>query len=145
MKIIYATLFVSFCLLAFTACNKDEKNNAPESKDVNYRPRPDDVLLVNTDFKVDSPQVVEGQAIVYKNPFWHVLRFENFMVENGPNLKVYLSASIEDLDNYIDLGDLIAASGNFNYTFSVNTDLNLYNYVLVYSEESNSIACYAEL
>lgn len=143
LKSIFLLAMVS--LLSFTACNKDEKNNAPESLFVTYAPRADDVIVSQTNFEVNEPNEVEGDIIVYKNDFHHVLRFENFSINNGPNLSVYLSTTIEDVANSIRVGDLRAASGSFNYTFSVNTDLNVYKHVLIRSDDQEAVYCWAVL
>lgn len=146
MKIIYASLLACFCLLAFTACNNDDKDNAPEFKNVTYTPRADDAIVGQGIFvKIDSAIEVTGNVIIYKNSFQHVLRIENFMIDNGPGIKVYLTKESYDLSDNINLGDLIAASGNFNYVYSVNTDMSLYKYIMIYSEKGESILAVAAL
>lgn len=138
-------LIMASCLLAFSSCDKDAQNNAPESLFVTYSGRADDVLVANEPFQTDPDKdyEVEGRIKIYKNSFHHVLRFEDFLITNGPRLKVYLSTSIENIDNSIFVGDLLAASGSFNYTFSVNTDLSVYKEVIIRSEDQNSIYSWA--
>ncbi len=146
MNLKLTLLFLCITTITFLSCNKEEKNNAPDFVDITYTPRPDDQIVGQGDFKItDSARDVSGQAIVYKNSFQHVLRFQGFKITNGPKLKVYLSQAPDNTDAIIKLDDLIAASGNFNYVFSINTKLNAYKYVLVFSEENKSIYCFAEL
>lgn len=62
----------------------------------------------------------------------HLLRFENLMAENGPDLRVYLSsapASAEGPafnDDYVELGELKGNIGNQNYEIPDDVDLNDY-------------------
>lgn len=146
MKLKFTIVLLALSFVTLVACNKDEKNNSPEFKNVTYTPTAEDQIIAQGVFgKVDSSIDIAGLVKVYKNPDRQVLRFENFMVDNGPKLKVYLSPSVDDISGNINLGDLIAASGNFNYVFSVNTNTSTHRFVLIYSEESNSIYGYAEI
>lgn len=133
-----------FSIIAFVACDKEEKNNAPDSLYVTYAPRADDVLVAQSNFNGREPYEVEGGVKVYKNSFHHVLRFEDFKVDNGPEMAVYLSADDSTIDNHIYIGELKAVSGSFNYTFSVNTDIGIYQYVIVRSNGNNSNYCWTK-
>lgn len=67
-----------------------------------------------------------------------VLRFEDFDVQNGPDLKVYLSsapASSEQGvfdDDIIDLGDLKGNIGNQNYKLPTGTDIDRYSSAVIW-------------
>ncbi len=66
-----------------------------------------------------------------------VLRFEDFMVTNGPALSVLLSsnpspASSGDLGDYVDLGPLKGNIGNQNYEISPSTNLDDFKSVVIY-------------
>jgi hypothetical protein len=141
----YSLYLILLVLVGITSCNREEKNNAPESKFVTYRPTAEDVVVGEAFFEPFEPFEVSGFARIYKNSFHHVLRFEGFSIDNGPNLKVYLSNSDENIDNNINLGPLLAASGSFNYTFSVNTDISVYKYIIVYSDKDKKLYCIAKL
>jgi hypothetical protein len=66
------------------------------------------------------------------------LRFEDFEVENGPDLKVYLSAAPGDapedalIEDYVDLGDLKGNLGDQNYAIPADTDLSKYRTAVVW-------------
>ncbi len=62
-----------------------------------------------------------------------VLRVEEFSVTNGPDLFVVLSPSADGYaDGSLNLGDLKATDGAFNYEIPDGTDLSLYKSVVVW-------------
>lgn len=82
----------------------------------------------------------EGTATIYETADNRkVLRFENFRVTNGPELHVVLSANpapatleevqLNDLD--LELGLLKGNLGSQNYEIPAETDLSLYNSVVI--------------
>jgi hypothetical protein len=66
------------------------------------------------------------------------LRFENFEVENGPDLKVYLSRARADApegdlaDDIVDLGGLKGNVGDQNYLVPASVDLTRYRSAVVW-------------
>jgi hypothetical protein len=66
------------------------------------------------------------------------IRFENFEVENGPDLKVYLSKAPADAPegelaaNFIDLGELKGNIGDQNYLVPASADISEYQSVVVW-------------
>jgi hypothetical protein len=145
MNLKYTLFLVLVSFIGISSCNNDDKNNIPESAFVTYHPTADDVVVGQAMFTTNPPLEVQGRAIVYKNSFHHVLRFENFSMENGSDLSVYLSKANNNTDEYINLGPLIASSGSFNYTYSSNTNMGEFKHIIVYNTESNSIFCVASL
>ncbi len=139
------TIIILLIAVSLVACNKDEKNNAPERAFDVYSPTANDVLVGDGIFTAYEPLTVLGSAKVYRNSFYHLLRFENFSINNGPNLRVYLSKSSENIDESINIDDLKAVTGSFNYTFSVNTDMQAFKHVIVLSDDNKSIYCVATL
>ncbi len=79
-----------------------------------------------------------GTAAVYElEDGSRVLRFESFEVTNGPDLHVILVASDsvtdrDDVEDYIDLGELKGNVGNQNYEISADVDLSVYRTVVIY-------------
>jgi len=81
---------------------------------------------------------VSGVASFIRTEEGTTLRFEDFEVENGPDLFVYLSAG--DVrgepralaDDFIDLGPLKGNIGDQNYTVPANTDLERYKTAVVW-------------
>jgi hypothetical protein len=79
-----------------------------------------------------------GKALVLEVDGARFLRFEEFEVENGPDLKVYLSnASATDDpssfdEDFVDLGDLKGNIGNQNYRIPDDVDLAKYRSAVVW-------------
>jgi hypothetical protein len=80
----------------------------------------------------------EGKALILDVDGARFLRFEDFEVENGPDLKVYLSSASASADpstfddDFVDLGDLKGNIGNQNYKISDDVDLAEYRSVVVW-------------
>lgn len=78
----------------------------------------------------------EGSATVYRlADGTHVVRFENFRVRNGPDLRVILTPIGRDdvlADGYIELGELKGNIGNQNYFFPEGTDPDDYAAVIIF-------------
>jgi hypothetical protein len=70
----------------------------------------------------------------------HILRFEELMAENGPDLRVYLSAAPADSegpafnDDYVELGELKGNIGDQNYAIPANTALSKYRTPVIWCE-----------
>ncbi len=94
------------------------------------------MLQVSGTFKdADSFHRGSGKATVYALPDGkYVLRFEDFMVTNGPALSVYLvqSADGDVGSGYLDLGKLKGNKGNQNYDIPAGTDLASYRSVVIW-------------
>lgn len=81
----------------------------------------------------------EGTATIFQQGDQRVLRFEEFSVTNGPDLRVLLSTSPNptsrsDLGDYIDLGSLKGNMGNQNYEIPADVDLSQYQSVVIYCQ-----------
>jgi len=79
-----------------------------------------------------------GDASILKLGQTRFLRFENFEVENGPDLRVYLSSepaegdSSRFDDDFIDLGGLKGNIGDQNYRLPSGVDLERYTSAVVW-------------
>lgn len=79
-----------------------------------------------------------GSATMFRGPDGnHILRFEDFMVTNGPALSVLISkaegiTSSENLGEYLDLGPLKGNVGNQNYEVPAGTNVGEYQTVVIY-------------
>lgn len=79
-----------------------------------------------------------GSATLYQLPDGsRVLRLEEFMVTNGPDLHVILSTaarptSRDDIGEYIDLGSLKGNIGDQNYEIPADVELSAYQSVVIY-------------
>ena len=140
MRILF---FLSIVLLVTSCTKKEDQNNIPEYINISFAPTDQDTLMAQGTFSGFNLRSASGNLKVYKDANRQVLRFENFKCENGPDLKVYLSQD-SSLTNFIIIGDLLAASGNFNYTFSVTIPISSYRYAIVKSTQLNSTFAFAE-
>jgi hypothetical protein len=77
-----------------------------------------------------------GTALIIEaEPGVYVLRFENFSVRNGPDLRVYLSPDPNGYgDGAWELGALKATDGSFNYDLPLDTDVSQIASVIIWCE-----------
>ncbi len=85
----------------------------------------------------DSFHQGSGSATIFQQGDTSVLRFEDFMVTNGPDLHVLLAenpnpTNRNDLGEYVDLGSLKGNLGNQNYDIPADLDLSKYNSIVIY-------------
>jgi hypothetical protein len=77
-----------------------------------------------------------GDALLIEvAPGRYTLRFEDFSVRNGPDLFVYLTADAESVGDAINLGELKATDGAFNYDVPEGTDVSRYRYAIVWCRD----------
>ncbi len=94
-----------------------------------------------------------GSATIYRlPPGGHVLRFEDFMVTNGPDLRVLLSphpdpTTRDDLraDDYVELARLKGNIGNQNYVIPTEIDIAAQRSVVIYCRPFHVIFSVASL
>jgi hypothetical protein len=61
------------------------------------------------------------------------VRFEEFETDNGPDLNVYLvNSSAGGVSDFVDLGNLKGNVGDQNYEIPVDTNLDVYDTVLIW-------------
>jgi hypothetical protein len=78
----------------------------------------------------------EGNALLIETePGVYTLRFEEFSVRNGPDLFVYLASDENSVDGAINLGELKATDGAFNYEVPAGTDVAQYQYAIVWCRQ----------
>lgn len=109
---------------------------------------------------IDAVRQAEGTVTVYEvigeggTQSSYVIRLENFVVRNGPDLHVYLSAhpqplTLEELqlnrDYYIDLGLLQGMVGSQNYELAAGFDMNEVQSVVIFSLEYQEVFSSAQL
>lgn len=75
----------------------------------------------------------------------YTLRFEEFSVRNGPDLFVYLTPDKDSADGAINLGDLKATDGAFNYDVPDGTDVSQFKYAVVWCREFDVLFASAPL
>jgi len=84
----------------------------------------------------DDFHFAEGRALIIETePGRYILRVEDFSVRNGPDLFVYLSPSPDGFaEGGLNLGELKATDGAFNYEVPDGTDLTAYRSAVVWCE-----------
>ena len=101
----------------------------------------------------DSFHQGEGSATVYELPDGsHVLRFEDFRVTNGPDLRVLLATHADpqgrnDVQGpgYVELGKLKGNIGNQNYPFPEGVSPDDYGSVVIYCKPFHVVFSVAPL
>lgn len=147
--IVLGALFYEFIYPAFVVKELDEKTPEIKAEVVNEEGKKEvnqefsSSILAESSF-LKSAHSVKGKAKIVHTPKELVLRFEDFDTINGPDLRVYLSSDLEATD-FIDLGELKANKGNFNYSIPDGTDTTKYNKVLVYCRAYTKLFSYAAL
>ncbi len=101
---------------------------------------------VNSPLVIGQGQFVDGDtfhkgsgtATLFQGPdSAYLLRLDDFLVTNGPDLHVLLSTNPTptdhaSLDTYLDLGSLKGNIGDQNYTLPTGTDATQYKSVIIY-------------
>lgn len=89
----------------------------------------------------DAEHLGQGRLKLYRLARGqHLLRFEQLLLTNGPQLHVYLVAHPEPkqardvLAKFVDLGPLKGNKGNQNYPLPLGTDLDEYHSVVIWSQ-----------
>src|SRR5580692_8269404 len=128
----------------------NQKVNEPAPFEASDGPQP--ILTGRFEGKT---QQTSGRATIYKKPGGEeYLRLSDFTTSNGGDVHVLLArsgdqslaqdASKGDLDS-VDLGSLKGIQGDQDYDLPRATDLNKYDAVVVYSEQSHAVFGVAKL
>ena len=91
-------------------------------------------LLLTGSFVGVGDGIHDAQGIAKVIPIeggGNVLRLEDLVVTNGPDLYVYLSTD-KSASDFVDLGRLKANIGNQNYPIPAGTDMTKYDTVLIW-------------
>ena len=88
-----------------------------------------------------------GRALLIETaPGAYTLRFEEFSVRNGPDLFVYLSPSAEgDADGSLNLGELKATDGAFNYDVPPGSDVSQFKSAIIWCRQFSVLFAVAPL
>lgn len=82
-----------------------------------------------------------GMVMIYQQNTNYYLRLENYTVENGPDLKVYLSKADTPSD-FVNLG---AVNASAIYTIPSQVNLADYPYALIHCQQYNHLFAVAAL
>lgn len=107
---------------------------------VSEEPAATPVALAGGSF-VDRDHATSGTVTVFAlDDGTRVLRFDDLVTDNGPDLKVYLSAAGPDApagefdDVFVDLGPLTGNLGNQNYQIPAEVDVTQYASVVIWCD-----------
>jgi hypothetical protein len=104
--------------------------------------------------RTDAVRFASGNVVVYQQADnTKVVRFEEFTVMNGPDLRVILTAKSEEALNAdpslsitdVDLGPLHGSVGNQNYTVPAEIDISSYSRIAIVSNSLNIVYSTAPL
>jgi Electron transfer DM13 len=130
--------YLSACILLFTACKKNNNTPAALSETISG------TTLATGSF-TGSAHATSGTVKVIKDAASKIyLVFENFNVDNGPDLKVWLSPNNSG-SPYQEVGVLKAASGNFYYELGTSFNYTNNNRVLIWCKQFTVLFGYAVL
>ncbi len=116
--------------LTITSCKKED---TPKTVDNDFMPAATDSLIAMGNF-INEVHPTSGIVKLYQNDTDYTLEIENLQSDNGPDLRVYISAD-KGISNSISLGALKAVSGNFSYTFPRSSDISNKDNVLIWCED----------
>ncbi len=128
-----------------TTKNMTEELKAMENETIELdEPMPPSPSVTHEGTFIPNDHRVAGSAKIIDVNGEKILRFENFDTVNGPNLHIYLSTDMSD-DDFIDLGEIKATTGNINYEIPADIDVETYDTVLVWCVPFGVLFSYAEL
>ncbi|CDF79036.1 electron transfer DM13 [Formosa agariphila KMM 3901] len=123
MKLKFLILLLLAMFLASCSSNDDASANNSDMEQEN-----EEITEVVGDF-VSSAHPTSGIATVSADR--KTLTLTNFKSDSGPLLELYLSTNLQ-VEDYISLGVLKGLDGNYTYQIPNNTDIETYNYVIVW-------------
>jgi hypothetical protein len=133
--------FLLFCLVVMVSCKKEVTPTVdPMEMEMVGANRTHSGMFVNGPYGT-----VSGSVHIVRNPNGSLLlRIENLLASNGPDLKVYLSKEVQPV-NFISLGNLKSVNGNQVYDISGMPDFMEYKYALIHCKQFNHLFGSAEL
>jgi hypothetical protein len=120
------------------------KNHVMHGADAMPSSAPSEPTILGEAAMVARAHDVEGRALLLKAGDQTILRFENLKTINGPDLRIYLSAGLNN-DDFIDLGPIRATEGNVNYALPPGADTTRYRNALIWCRAFHVLFSYAEL
>lgn len=142
MKIIIKkSLFLIVFAFIISGCQREE--NTPIAP-LSETPKEMATQKAAGEFMDGDGEKASGIVKLFSKDSVYQLFIENLLVNNGPNLHVYLSQEINP-KNFVDLGLLKSVKGNQVYDIPSNTDVNSYKYVLIYCKKYSHLFGYAQV
>ena len=135
MKKILALQILMFVIIS---CEKEGEFTQTNNQTINLNTA---VLLKTGQFTTTSGISGSGSVKIYSENNQRKLVLENYTIENGPDLKVYLSTT-DAPNTFINLGNLNVET---IYNIPNSVDLNVYKYVLIHCQQFNHLYAIAPL
>lgn len=138
-RLIFPFLFMALITINLSSCKEDEpleeelpeatEESTTQDEEMNETMDEEGVMEKSGPFE-DRDHPTSGTARLVNIDGTYFLELADFKSDNGPALKTYLSKE-ENPMSYIDLGDLKATSGTFNYEIPANVDPKEFPLVLI--------------
>lgn len=125
-------LILSAALFSLISCEKEGEFTQTNNQTINLTTA---VLLKTGQFTTTSGISGSGSVKIYAENNQRKLVLENYSIENGPDLKVYLSTT-DQPNTFINLGNL---NPETIYSIPNSVDLNVYKYVLIHCQQYNHL------
>ncbi len=108
------------------------------------------VIVARGEFtELDALHRARGSVTLFRSGAEVIMRFEDFEVRNGPDLRVLLSTHAElsaDIAvGAVEVGPLIGSQGDQNYIVPEDVDISLYKSVVLYSRAFDVVFSIASL
>lgn len=125
-------LTLQILLFVIISCEKEGEFTQTNNQTINLNTA---VLLKTGQFTTTSGISGSGSVKIYSDNNLRKLVLENYTIEAGPDLKVYLSTT--DAPNiFVNLGNL---NPETVYNIPNSVDLNVYKYVLIHCQQYNHL------
>ena len=104
-------------------------------------------ILATGDLRqINAVDFGRGKVLIVQVGDQRFLRFENVEIAGAPAQRIYLSDRTDGQPgNFVDLGDLKATNGSFNYSIPAGLDLGKFKSVVSYCRQFNVPITYAVL
>ena len=122
-------------LLFLGSCSKEKTTSTVAAMDM---PDVAAQLKYSAKFTNGPYGTTSGKVKIYVKATEYTLVLDSFMVNNGPDLHVYLSKELQPL-NFIDLGVLRSNSGVQVYSINGMPDFKDYKYALIHCQQFNHL------
>lgn len=132
MLVMKKLLLLPIVLFVFISCEKEGEFTQTNRQQINPSTA---VLLKTGQFTTTSGITGSGSVKIYAENNLRKLVLENYTIENGPDLKVYLSTT-DAPNTFVNLGNLNAEA---IYTIPDSVDLKVYKYVLIHCQQYNHL------
>lgn len=138
MKKITLLPLLLLALIIFVSCEKEGQLTKTTSSQISAAA----ILKYSGVFTPTSGISGSGNVKISLDNGIYKLSLENYTIETGPDLKVYLSKTASITSDFVNLGN---ATPSTIYTIPQQIDLSVYKYVLIHCQQYNHLFAVATL